>query len=92
MLTTSSEFNADEYLTPAQLVDRWADTPLAISYVTLARRRAAGKGPQACYAGHNDRVYYHLDAIVAYESATKPHAKPQRLTVQERSEGEGLSA
>jgi hypothetical protein len=92
MSTISSEFNPAQYLTPAQLVERWADTPLAISYVTLARRRAAGKGPQACYAGHNDRVYYHLDAIVAYESATKPHAKPQRLIIQERQEGEGAAA
>ena len=92
MPTTSSEFNTAQYLTPAQLVERWAGTPLAISYVTLARRRAAGKGPQACYAGHNDRVYYHLDAIMAYESATKPHAKSQRFTVQERSEGEGVTA
>jgi len=91
-MTISSEFNPADYLTPAQLVERWAGTPLAISYVTLARRRAAGKGPVACYAGHNDRVFYHLDVIKAYESATKPHDKHQRVTVQERQEEQGQPA
>jgi hypothetical protein len=91
-MTTSFDFDPSKYLTPAQLVERWKNTPLAISYVTLARRRSAGKGPVACYAGHNHRVYYGLETIEAYEKSLEPHAKPQRESVQERSEGEGQPA
>ena len=56
-MTSFEGFDKTRYLTPAELVSRWADTPLALSYVTLARRRSAGKEPKFCYAGHNDRVY-----------------------------------
>ena len=43
-----------------------------MSYVTLARRRAAGKEPAFIHAGHNDRVFYKLDVIKAYESTILP--------------------
>ena len=88
MTTSYDGFDKTQYLTPAELVGRWADTPLALSYVTLARRRSAGKAPEFCYAGHNDRVYYSLEAIEAYELSRGPHAPDQRQPVQERQEGE----
>lgn len=70
-MTTS--FDRSQYLTPAELVDRWKDHPLlSMSYVTLARRRAAGKEPAFIHAGHNDRVFYQLDVIKAYELSRLP--------------------
>lgn len=92
-MTTSCDFNPDQYLTPAQLVDRWSEHPLLkMSYVTLARRRAAGKPPEFLHAGHNDRVYYHIDAIEAYELSRNPHAINQRQSLQEHPEGDRPSA
>lgn len=87
-MTSYDGFDRSKFLTPAELVERWQDTPLSISYVTLARRRAAGKEPVFCHAGHNDRVYYPLDAIEAYELARSPHAPNERQPVQEHPEGE----
>ena len=70
-MTTS--FDRSQYLTPAELVERWKDHDLlSMSYVTLARRRAAGKEPEFIHAGHNDRVFYHIDVIEAYESSRVP--------------------
>jgi hypothetical protein len=91
-------FDRSQYLTPAELVSRWAEHPLfSTSYVTLARRRAAGKEPAFIHAGHNSsRVFYKLDDIIAYELAHLPHqqehAIPERQPLQERPEGEGQSA
>jgi hypothetical protein len=66
-------FDRSQYLSPAELVDRWKDHPLlSMSYVTLARRRAAGKEPEFIHAGHNNRVFYKLDVIKAYESSRVP--------------------
>jgi hypothetical protein len=70
-MTTS--FDRSQYLTPAELVERWKDHPLlSMSYVTLARRRAAGKEPAFIHAGHNDRVFYQLDVIETYEHSCLP--------------------
>ncbi len=87
-MTISCDFDPSKYLTPAQLVERWKNHPLlSMSYVTLARRRAAGKEPAFVHAGHNDRVYYNLDVIKAYELSRNPHAKPECEPVQEQQEG-----
>ena len=82
-MTTS--FDRSQYLTPAELVERWKDHDLlSMSYVTLARRRAAGKEPAFIHAGHNDRVFYKLDVIKAYESTILPSdAIHQPESVQE---------
>lgn len=92
-MTTS--FDRSQYLTPAELVSRWSDHPLfSTSYVTLARRRAAGKEPAFIHAGHNNnRVFYKLEVIQAYEQQHLPNdAKPQREPVQEHTEGAGQPA
>jgi hypothetical protein len=67
-------FDRTRYLTPAELVERWKEHPLlSVSYVTLARRRAAGKEPAYIHAGHNDdRIFYHIDVIEAYETSRVP--------------------
>lgn len=68
-------FNPDQHLSPAQLVERWADSPFPISLVTLARWRRSGHGPAFIKAGHRDsRVFYPVSAIEQYESTLTPNA------------------
>lgn len=68
-MTSFSEFDPSQHLTPAQLVERWKDTPFPTTLVTLARWRGAGKGPAFIRAGHNGkRVFYPLSAVASYES------------------------
>ena len=86
---TSYDFDPSCYLTPAQLVERWKDSPFPVSYVTLARWRAAGKNLEFVLAGPNNRVYYHMDAIEAFELSRNPHAPAQCKPVQEQPQGNG---
>lgn len=65
---SSFDFNREDYLSPAELVERWRATPFPVSLVTLARWRRIRRDPQFIKAGHNGRVYYPLEAIRAYES------------------------
>jgi hypothetical protein len=63
-----SDFDPSLYLTPAQLVERWKDSPFPASLVTLARWRRVGRGPRHIRGGHNDiSVFYSLREVEAYE-------------------------
>lgn len=73
-MTTSFDFDPNAHLTPAQLAERWKDSPFPASLVTLARWRRAGRGPEFIRAGHSEaekaptRVFYPIEAVEAYES------------------------
>lgn len=68
MTTSFDQFDPGQYLTPAQLVERWKGTAFPVSLVTLARWRRVKRGPEFIKTGHNDqRVYYPLTGIESYE-------------------------
>lgn len=70
---TLSDFDPAGYLTPAQLVERWKDTPFPASLVTLARWRRVGRGPRFVRGGHNDNhVFYPLAEVEAHEQSIVP--------------------
>ncbi len=71
-MTTSFDFDPEQHLTPAQLVDRWHDTPFPVSLVTLARWRRVDRGPKHIKAGHASRIFYPIAAIEAYETTLSP--------------------
>lgn len=58
--------NAKEFLTPDQLVDRWAG---ALTRRTLANWRAQGKGPTFHKVG--PRVVYRVTDIESYEAKSQ---------------------
>lgn len=55
---------AKQFLTPAQLVDRWDG---AIKIGTLANWRSQNKGPP--FSKRGAKVVYQLDKLVAWEAA-----------------------
>jgi hypothetical protein len=68
MTTSFDQFDPGQYLTPAQLVERWKGTAFPAALVTLARWRARSRGPEFIKFGHNSRlVYYPLSGIESYE-------------------------
>lgn len=65
-----SDFNRGEHLTPQELVARWSGTACPVSLVTLARWRRLKQAPAYVKVGRGPgRVFYHLDAIRAYEDS-----------------------
>lgn len=69
MERNDAEMQPGEFLTPREVVDRWAG---AVSIGTLANWRAQGKGPTHTKVG--SRVIYRIDDVEAYERQQRGEA------------------
>lgn len=66
-MTTSSELQRAQLLSPAELLDRWRCSLYPVSNVTLTRWRREGRGPEFVKIGAAGRIFYKFESVKQYE-------------------------